>query len=401
MEDFFSTFLIYFKKAAFDSVEFWLYPLITIFLIWFLTVFSLKIVKKRKHFKTVFEIHSAWITASLIVATIIIGLTSYLWTINYFSQKSIQLALLLSLFIALLIPVISFFSLRKYFTKDDLKEIINQPKTQNQLNASVTLTKQQFKKIKTFYLVLPLGFLVLLLTLNKGQNLISIVFDNSGSMQNNSSIAALSDTFENLELNNEIVLTSLEGLSENAIGGKNSINEIIATTDYSKLQAGNVVSYSDPISAKNGLINIASTAVWGSPISESIWKSFLFIKATKTNTIYKNKVLIIITDGVDQVESTINANKFFFDNDEFSNYFPSDKVFIIDFSESANNPLLEKFSAAGANLINVENQKEQYLDALNNALGSFTNNWYLVIWMAVITAIMTVIALFIEPKKIS
>jgi hypothetical protein len=401
MGDFFANFIMYVRKTEFDSLQFWVYPLGTIFSIWLLTVIGLKVFNKRKYLKTVFLIHKAWIIASIVVATIIIGITSYWWSINYFSDNPIQFTLLLSLFIALLVPIISFISLRNYFSKDDLKEIINQPKTQNQLDSSVTLTKQYFKKIKFNYFLLPIGFLLLLLALNKGQNLITIVFDNSGSMQSTNSIGALSDTFDNLEINNEIVLTSLEGLGEGSVGMKNSINEIIGITDYSKLQGGNVVSYSDPISAKSGLNNISTAVAYGSPICEAIWKSFLFIKSTKSNTLYKNKVLIIITDGADNVENTIPTNKFFFDNNEFNDYFPSDKVFIIDYSESSDNPFLEKFTTAGANVISVENQKEQYLDALNNALGSFTNNWYLVIWMAVITAIMTIIALFIEPKKIS
>lgn len=403
MEEFFKNFLLYVRKSDFGSLEFWLYPLGTLLLIWLLTIIGLKIFNKRKHLKTVFLIHKAWIIASIVVATIIIGITSYWWTINYFSEKPIQISLLLSLLIALLIPIITFISLRNYFSKDDLKEIINQPKTQNQLESSVTLTKQYFKKIKRYYFFLLVGFLMLLLVLNKGQNLITIVFDNSGSMQNNNSIEALSDTFDNLEENNEIILTSLEGFGEGLEGAKHSLNEIMAVTDYSQLKGGNVMSYADPFSAKTGLNNIAtaSVIVYGSPISEAVWKSFLFIKTTKASTIYKNKLLIIITDGMDQVGNTIPTDKFFFDNEEFNEYFPSDKVFIIDFSENGSNPFLEKCSAAGADIYSVENQKEQYLSALNNALGSYSNNWYFIIWMVVITAIMTIIALFIEPKKIS
>ena len=69
--------------------------------------------------------------------------------------------------------------------------------------------------------------------LNSGKNIISIVFDNSGSMESKNSIEALSETFDNLGKNNEILLTTLEGLGEGSSGGKNTINEIFAIKNYS------------------------------------------------------------------------------------------------------------------------------------------------------------------------
>jgi len=247
--------------------------------------------------------------------------------------------------------------------------------------------------------MLSLGFLFLLFSLNTGKNLISIVFDNSGSMESNNSIEALSETFDNLGKNNEIILTTLEGLGEGSSGGKNTINEILAVKNYSQLQAGNVIHYTDPISAKGGLNQITNQC-WGSPICESIWKSYLYVKSTLINNSYKNKVLIVVTDGDDNVGNSIQSSKFFFDNEEFANYYTPDKTFVIDYSDGATNPFLQKIQDAGCETFIVTNTKQDYLFALDSTLNSFKNNWYLVFWVIIITSILTIIALFIEPKKI-
>jgi len=400
MEELFKAFGKYIKVAEFNSFEFWIYPIGTILIIWFLTTIGLKIFPKGKSkLKTVFRIHKFWIVNSLFIATVIIGLLCFWWSSNYFAENPIQLSLLISLFLALFIPIIIFFALRSFFTNEDIKEIAQQPKTPIQQEETITTTKKSYRKIKFFYFILLLGFLFLLFSLNTGKNLISIVFDNSGSMESKNSIEALSETFDNLGKNNEIVLTTLEGLGENSTGGKITINEIIAVKTYSQLQAGNVVYFTDPISAKSGL-NQITNQVWGSPICESIWKSYLYVNSNLINNSYKNKVLIVITDGDDNVGNSIPSNKFFYDVEEFANYYTPDKTFIIDYSEGATNPFLQKFQDAGCETFIVTNTKQDYLDALDATLNSFKNNWYLVIWVIIITSILTIIALFIEPKKI-
>lgn len=400
MEELFTAFGKYIKVAEFNSFEFWIYPIGTILVIWLLTTIGLKIIPKGKNkFKTVFRIHSFWICSALIIATAIIALICYWWATNYFSEKPLQLSLLISLFLTLLVPVITLLNLRSFFTTDDIKEITEQPKTPIQFETTITDTKKAFRKKKFCYIVLLIGFLFLLFSLNTGKNLISIVFDNSGSMESNNSIEALSETFDNLGKNNEIVLTTLECLGENSTGGKNTINEILAIKNHSQLQAGNVVYFADPISAKSGL-NQITNQVFGSPICESIWKSYLYVNSNLINNSYKNKVLIIVTDGDDNVGNSIQTSKFFYDVEEFSNYYTPEKTFIIDYSNSSTNPFLQKFQDAGCETFIVTNTKQDYLDALDATLNSFKNNWYLIIWVVLITSILSIIALLIEPKKI-
>lgn len=404
MDDLFKNFSIYVKNAEFGSLEFWITPIVTVFLIWLLTMVGPKLFSNRKRLKTIFVIHNVLICASMIVASVLIGLICYLWSFNYFSVRPIQLSMLFSLFISLLIPVLSFLSLRNYFTSESLKEIVPRPKTKNHRDNTITETRKVYGRNKLFYLILIPGFLVLFFALNRGQNLISIVYDNSVSMDNKNAIEALSETFDNLDQNNEIVLTTLDGLTSDSLGknfygGKKTINEILAVTNYLRLQGGNVSSFNDPISAKNGLYQLTNKSI-GSPLCESIWKSFLFSQETKSYTTYKNKVLIIITDGGDNVVETIHSGKFFFDIEAFAECYSPDKVFVIDYSEGTTNAFLQKFRESGCESYNVGNSKQDYLNALDNALNSFKNNWYLIYWMVIVVALMTMISLFIEPKKI-
>ena len=400
MEELFKAFGKYIKVAEINSFEFWIYPIGTILAIWLLTAIGLRIIPKGKdNLKTIFRIHNLWIKNSILVASVIIGLICYWWVTNYFSSEPIQLNLLLSLFIALLIPIINFNQLKRFFTIEDIKEIVSHPRTPIQQENRITGAKKSYRKIKLSYMIFPLGFLFLLLSLNPKKNLITIIYDNSSSMENNKAIEAISETFSNLGDNNEIVLTTLGGLAFNSSAIKKTMNEILAVKLYSQLQAGDVVYYNDPISAKTGLNQIIEINY--SPISESIWKAFLFIKSDLSNKNYDKKVLIIITDGDDNINDSIMSGKFFFDDGDFLNIFMPENTIVIDYSDGSSYPLLQKFQEVGCEIFVASNSKQDYLDALDMTLNSFKRNWNLIFWTIIIAVILAAIGLSIEPKRMS
>lgn len=403
MNELLNSFGQYYRDAEFGTLPFWAFPLGTVFLIWLLTNISLKFTTKKENLKTVFIIYRSWIIWSLIIAGVIISLICFMWTQNLFSKHPLQLSLLISLFIAMSIPVICIFKLRKYYTFDGIKEITGQPKTPTQLDKTITSIKKVFRKNKLYFLIPLLGFTLLLFSLNRGENLISIVFDNSGSMSNSNAVEALSETFDNLQGNNQITLTTLEGLTlidSFIVGGKNSLNEIMSVNKSSELKAGNVISFNNSEDAKNALTQISDQCK-GSPVCEGIWKTYLHLKETKPNQEYKNKLLIIISDGQDNpINESLAFGKFFFDDQGFSEYFPTDKVFILDFSIGKTFPIIQRFQNAGCIIYNVENNKEDYLNALSNTLGEFKNNWFMIYWTIIIVAIFTIIGLLTQTKKI-
>ncbi|MDB4583892.1 VWA domain-containing protein [Draconibacterium sp.] len=401
MSKFINEFFAYFREAPFNSIVFWAFPIFTLLFIWLITILGLKIFTKREKLKTVFIVNRAWIISSLIAGAIIIGLICYWWTQNYFSAHPLQLSLLFALTISLSIPLISLINLRKYYTQARIKEITDQPKTTNQLNAVIILTKDAFNKNKVFFLIPLLGFLLLAFYLLKGNNLIAFVFDNSGSMTQTTAVEALSETFDNLEENNKIVLTTLNGPNYvQKSNAKRSISELMSISNSSRLYAGNIKSFQNPIEAKGEVLQITGFECC-SPICESIWKTYLYINENMANETFRKKLLVVISDGEDNyISESLTNGRFFFDDESFAEFFPAENIFVIDYSNGNSNPFLRRVANEGCDVYPAENNKQGYLDALDNALQSFKNNWFLIYWTIVIFSIFTIVGLLIQPKKI-
>jgi hypothetical protein len=401
MNHFIRSFSIFCRQAQLDTFAFWAFPVFTIVTIWLLTVVGLKIFKKRGKLKTVFIANRAWIISSLITAGILISLICFWWSKNFFTMHHYQLSLLISLTIAMLIPVLCIINLRNFYTKENIQELTYLPKTKNQLDAAIVLAKRAFKANKVYFILPLFGFLFLFLYLYKGTNLISLVFDNSGSMTQTSAIDALSETFDNLQENNEIILATLNGPNYKPdLNAMTSFKELLQVNKSSNLNAGKIEAFISPIDAKNA-VNQITGFVCCSPICESIWKTYLYIKENKSNDNYKNKLLIIITDGLDNyMNESLKSGEFFFNDEGFADFFPPEKVFIIDFSSGAPSSFMQLCQSSGCDIYPAENNKQDYLDALDNALLTFKNDWYLIYWTILIFALFSIIGLLIQPKKI-
>lgn len=400
MNDLVKGFGIYWKEAQFDTVLFWAIPICTLIFIWAATTVGLKIFRKRNKLKTVFIVNRAWIISSLITAFIIIAIICVFWSQNYFGKNPIQLSLLFSLTITMVIPILAFISLRSYYSSEEIKEITQQPKTAHQLDEVITFTKKVFVANKIYYIIPLFGFLFLLFYFNKGINIISFIYDNSGSMVHTNAVDALEETLYKLEENNEITLTTLEGFeSPDDPDGKSSINDLLLISKSSALKAGNVSVFNNPLEAIGGLSQV-SNPCFGSPISEAIWKTWLFIKESKSNQIYNNRLLVIITDGGDNIDDSLQSGKFLFDDEDFANYFPPENTFIIDYSQGGSSAFMQRCISAGCDVYPAEDNKQDYLDAFDNALQSFKKNWFLIYWTIIIFSLFAIIALLIQPKKI-
>jgi hypothetical protein len=400
MNNFFKSFSIYYKTTDFTSFVCWAFPIGTLLFIWLATTIGVKIFNRRKQMKKIFIINRGWIISSMSAACILISLICLWWSKNFFADHPYQLPLLVSLTIAMLIPVVALFKLLPYFSPETIKEITDQPKTAHQLNSVIIHTKKAFRRNKIYFLIPVLGFVFLFFYLYKGINLISLVFDNSGSMTQTTALAALSETFDKLDKNNEIVLTTLKGPNYKSDADvRKSMNDLMKEKKYSNLNAGNVAAFQNPAEAKDAISQITGFDCC-SPICESIWKSYLFIRETKSNETYKHKLLVVITDGADNsISESLKTQKFFFDNAAFAEYFPAENVFIIDYSEAGSNIFMQKCTSAGCDVYPAENNKQAYLDALDNALQSFKNNWFLIYWTIIIFSLFTIVAMLIQPKK--
>lgn len=400
-ETFIDSLGVYWRLAPIDTIAFWSFPIGTILFIWIVTTIGVKIFpRKRTKLTKTAVIIRWWIISSNIAALILISLICFWWCRNHFAQEPLQLSLLISLVLAMLFSVVSLFQLRSFYSQEGIKELTDQPKTMNQLGYTIVFLKQVFTKTKAIFLVPILGFLFLTFFFYKGTNLIAVVYDNSTSMTELSAVNALSETFQNLEENNEIILTTLgESGSNVPENTKEALADIMSVKQSDNLKRGIVRAYDNPQQAIEGLSQIANDCP-DSPISEAIWKTNLYVQETKGDDIYANRLLIVISDGGDNISASLDASGFYYDDDKFSATFPEDKVFVIDYSGGNSNPLFNKFENAGCDIYPADNSKQDYLYALDNALGSFKNNWYLIYWTAFVTLIFSLIVIIVQPKKI-
>jgi len=376
-------------------------PLATLAAIWLLQRILMLFTGKGR-LKTVFLVHRAVIISSLIVASVLAAMICYGWSKNVFAVNKAELAFIISLFIAFSVSTASFVILRNYYEKDSVNEIIDQPISAVQARNNIPFINKAFNKIKLWYLLLPVGFLFLLFSLNTGKNLISIVFDNSPSMNLNAATNALTKTFDKLNENNEIIFTNLNNKITDSEGMK-KFNDILSIKQSKNIKIGSNHAYNTPKEANQ---NFQSTILEaeGSPICEVIWKMWLFTKETKINNNYKNKLLIVITDGDEnwtEMNSLQRSNKFFYEDTEFAEYYAPEDTHIVDYSADGNGVVIKKFEENGAMIYPAVTSVDDYLSALDDALLSFQNNIYLIVWTIAICVIFTLIGLSITPKKIA
>jgi hypothetical protein len=397
-------FFLSFGQYAKDANILWtvLTPLLTLVAIYLFTIGGLSISVKKYKFKRVFLIHKSLIISSLLVAMVLVATLCYNWSKNLFAESHLELAFLISLLLSFVVPIVSFAVLRGYWEKTRVNEIVEQPISAEQARNNIPFINKAFNENKIWYLLPLIGFLFLLFSLNRGTNLISVVYDNSTSMDGNNAIDALSKTFESLDKNNEIIFTNLNNNQSQLDNCKRTLQDIFAIKQSSTIKAGLCSIYDTPESAKQNFQSTFAESL-GSPICEVIWKMWLFTKEYKGNNEYKNKLLIVITDGDDLiVKDDLKRNsKFLFDNIEFAEYYTPDNTHIIDYSEGGDGIVIKKFEESGAIVYPAVASVDDYLSALDDALLSFQNNIYLIIWVIVICALGTIIGLIITPKKIT
>jgi hypothetical protein len=401
IKDFFQNFWQYSKEA--NILWSVLTPIITLAAIWLLAFIGLKLFAKTGRLRTVFMIHRALIVSSLLVAMVLVAIICYCWTKNIIAELHLELAFIISLFFAFIVPIVSLILLRGYWERTKVNEIIDQPVSSVQAQNNIPFINKAFNNTKIWYFLPFIGFLFLLFSLNSGKNIISIVYDNSISMDGSNAISALTQTFGKLDINNEIIFTNLNNRNADLSNCKRNIKDILAIKQSNKIKVGSCIPYNTPEEAKLSFQSTLSDAE-GSPICEVTWKMWLFTKENnKVNNDYKNKLLIIITDGDDLLvkEDLQQNNIFLFDDTEFADFYIPENTHIVDYSTDGNSIVIEKFRNYGATVYPAVTSVDDYLSALDDALLSFQKNIYLIVWTIVICVLGAIIGIVIMPKKIA
>jgi hypothetical protein len=405
MNDLGKQFLNFWKEISFLSWEFWLFPVLTIFFIWLCSTIGLKIFSSKSNkTRRVFAIHLAWIISSLVSAMIIIGLICLFWCIDFFQSHPWRLSLLFCLFIAMLITLITFIRLRSFYSLESFREITPYPQTFMQLESYSTKARKAYSRHKLWYFLPIAGFLFLLFIFIKSVNLISIVIDNSESTNGlnlSTGMEVLSSSLENVGNNSYIYLSCFEDKSS----FKQTFDEITKIKNPASL-SGITVAFEKTQDAVDYLKQISVTNS-GSPLCEAIWKNYITIKQSIGSDQYKNKLLLIITDGEELVRTdrlpTFKPNAFFCSIPDFDTFFPSSNIHIIDVVGDVENGKINRFMEE-ANKCGYEirdgSNPDTYSLALYDALKSFERNPVLIYWVIIVYVIMALIGFFIPPKRL-
>lgn len=407
LSDFFNALREYFSHSR-DSVsdfQFWLYPLITVILIWFLTtVFTKFLYQNKKEFtyKKTFYIFHAWILSSLIIATIWIAAIIILHIDYFYSYYPVDLRLshVISLLLAFVSTVLAFILLRKYYRHYNLKEIVNLPLTSQDESLSALRARKTYAKTKYWLLLPSLGFLFLLLILRNQGNIYSLIFDNSPSVsqeQLDRPKEALINTVTKMGKDNFFYLTTLKNTEVLAykdiintdIGRVNSLNAITAT-------------HLDPNACLAFIRDIRNdeSIVQGSPLTEAMWQNYLLVNNDlQSNVIKKKKIqkMIIISDCAEGTMNVVPEDIF---TTDFGTVFPIEKVKIVDVSERPN--IDASFYDVMVNQLGVEAapgfDQSDCESSLRLAMPPF--DFFLVFWLVFIYILAVIVILFVNPAKL-
>lgn len=404
IQKFLNSIIEYFNNVSKASSYEWIALLLIIIGIYVILLIIIKLSKKRYVILRQFMLIKSIVISSLIASLILITIILYFWTLtDYYPDHKSQFIHLLCLLISFIISLIALINLRKQFTRENLKQIISQTYTKKEQEDYSNTAKIAFKKLKIFILLPIIGFIILLFS-DTTDKLVSFILDNSSSMEEEivRGRNALSQTIHELDDNTDIVIGWLtEDKSGNAC--KTSISSITNVSDYSKLNGSFRIFFEkrsaiDFLNDQNNIQLIGLT-----PLYEAIWSNFLYIREMESDQYYKNKHLIIVTDGMDA---------FIQDDQEFANfkfceqslhndlYFDDvfDDVTLINLGGDEGLPFFANSEQCNY-YIDDGTTLDSYIDSLDRSLEKYKKDWNFVMWIIVIYIIFSLILLSIYPKR--
>lgn len=411
MHGFLYSFKEYWTEMKAAPGVYWLYLPGVLLAVWILAIVLKLVVRKSKYpFRNIFTIHRRIAIASAILGASLLLVITYFWSSGYYNTRPVRFFHLLSFFLLLLIPIISLLVVRGYYKREHLREIAEHPKTLLQQDKIVDESRKGYNRLKIWGLLVAAGYLgILFWGFREEKNLISIVLDNSPSMEEplKNGKTALSNTFKGLSPATNVVITTFTTQDAHPL---DSYNEIITSRKF------NVVSvngfFESPEVALASLDAMQLEKSVGSPISQGIWENFQFVKQTCPTKEYKNIVLLLVTDGIDNIsESLEKSNVFFCNHPEFNELYPAENIRIIDVGDNFENGNINGDSHSGAlgairlfekaNKCGYDIQSgkalEDYSDAVEQALKEFKKDWWFIIWTAALYLLYLLSLVIIIP----
>lgn len=222
---------------------------------------------------------------------------------EHLSSGNYQLGMIIGLIVAYIFTYIVYGKLCSKGAKSDIL-LVGMPLTQKDKTETRNAYKGRMTVLFLLSLSVALPFLLLLVNIHKSY-LVSVVFDNSGSMEQynyfEDSRIAFSNVVANSSSESDFVLTYF---TDNKDFFK-SFDEIVATKDPNALHT--VTNHYDNKNEFLGDLNTLSP-VTKSPVIEGVWQNFLTTQKLQAKQ-YDAKKLIVITDGQDELYWSMNPNK--------------------------------------------------------------------------------------------
>ncbi len=333
---------------------------------------------------------------------IILGIC-YFWSEGYYNSNPLTFSHLLALLVAYLIIGAAMRAGASLFAKATVGRLIFQPLNEEDERNRTVLLKREFAKRK-LWLVLPfVGFLALLMLNLKSQNLVTIVLDNSSSMETNNANGivpievgrkALFKTVENLDGYTDLIIATFAE-SDNYISDAGEL----AGKQTAQELTGNVRFFdaADNNNARSYINTLNNVITPSSPLTETIYKSYLFAKEYSANKSYGNSAMIIITDGGEAKLG--DFTDLFCDDANFTAVFPDpENISLINLEDDATGDFYNKAADCGYTM-QEGSDLTAYNESLDMLMQDYKNNWSVIFWTMIIALVSSLFIYFTEPKR--
>lgn len=252
-----------------------------------------------------------------------------------------------------------------------------------------------FYKRSVFTLLLILPFLILFVK-PRQSTLVSLVIDNSKSMQEQLDflVAGLTEIAPSIQENIDYVITYIpecEDCDQYSANVNLSVEQIISK-ESEGLNAENV-TFSDINEALSYLEGIQLTNL-GSPLFDCIWSNYLTCKDESGSKNYQKKVLLVFSDGEDNLFSDIvevkTPKNCFFDlaDGQMKSFF--DQISFVSYQGMGGTRL---FDACGDIPLYDGNESASIVKALSKELRNYILDWSFIYFLMSITLLTIIIVL--------
>lgn len=281
------------------------YPLLSCFLVLLVGIVILKVIFRPVHdqiIKRPFFIYKTLFIATCVTMGSVVLSICYWWAKGIYSNGlSIQFSQLVSLILLSITGVFIHLKFRSYFKQDSIIELMKQPISEYQQTNQLNTLRKEFIKNRLWLLVPIVSFgSLFIFLLFRNKVLISIVMDDSGSMENNNAMQygqlALTNTFESMENDyTQIVISSFQDPSSASQEFKN-FEDLSEVTNAALVKANTVIANSVQ-EASSFIVSLTGGKGYG--LNKAIWNNYLTSKQLEESNLNTSaeRVMLIVSDG--------------------------------------------------------------------------------------------------------